>query len=371
MLRTLCRQYTSLTDEDIGKLAEIEKTISYFATIANADIFIDCFLEKEEKGIVVAHAMPETNSQYSSNITGQFVLPQNEPIVFLTRKMKISIRDEKALSQENKYVLQRTAPIKNDKDQIIGVLIQENDITSSVNTNKKLEEMGRTTERLTDRLLHAQREGSIAGNHEIIANSESGEKNILLREMHHRIKNNLQIISSILSMQERRSHSQETKRILKENVSRINSIALVHEVLLNDDGRLINLNALVSKLILYLKDCAVSEEEEISIVLEGDEIIVDSDKATSILLIINELITNALQHAFKVKKRGEIKVKFVYGHMYCVIMVTDNGSGFAEREKDRGSLGLELMKKIAVDKLNSRLKIETGKDGTVASFDFR
>ncbi len=370
MLRKICQQYTSLTNEDIQQLEEMEKQISYFSAISNADIFIDCFLDNEEKGIVVAHAMPETGSQYRGNITGQFVLHENEPIVFLTKKMDVSIRDEKAITQENQYVLQRTVPIKNPCGQIIGILIQENNITNSVNTNRKLEEMEKETERLADRLQHAEQERGALKQRGSSSPMEE-ENQIMLKEMHHRIKNNLQLISSILSMQERRSQCKETKSVLKDDIGRINSIAWVHEALLNEGGREIPLNTLAEKLVLYLRDWTESMGKHIEIRLEGDHIVVDSEKAASIMLILNELVTNALRHGFPFPRQGTVIIQFIYGRVYSTIVVTDNGIGFEKAKISPNSLGLTLMKKIAGDKLDSSLEIRSGEYGTTASFDFK
>ncbi|MDO4544799.1 MAG: sensor histidine kinase [Bacillota bacterium] len=381
-LKELCRSNTALSTEDIEQLETIASAIPYFAKLSNHDIFIECFLKDEEKGIVVAHGRPEGNSQYSADITGELVLPENEPMVFFTRDTGMAMREKKAFTQEGKYVLQRTVPIKNKENRVIGVLIQESDMTSSVHRDNKLQEMGRTTERLTERLYMAENDEGVITNRSADQSSQIDDTRLMTKELHHRIKNSLQLISSILSMQERRSECEETKQALRENSSRINSIALLHEILLSDQKGMVDLNALTEKLIRTLKDFALTEEAPVSITLSGDTLQVDADKATSVLLILNELITNALRHAFKGREHmtdNTINIHFVDGSLYSLVMVTDNGMGFvqdvpgtssAKAPLAGGSLGLDLVRILVSEKLQGELNIQSDELGTKVTFDF-
>jgi two-component sensor histidine kinase len=121
------------------------------------------------------------------------------------------IRDLKAITQENKAVKQDVVPIRNRQGQVIAVLIREKDVSESISTSKKLDEVARTAGQLTETTI---KEGSVA-----------------MKEIHHRIKNNLQTVASILNIQARRSSSEELRNALKENISRVLSIAAIHDIL--------------------------------------------------------------------------------------------------------------------------------------------
>lgn len=371
MLRELCRKYTDLTDSDIKILESIEKNLNYFSLMLNTDIFIDCFFKDETKAVVVAHERPETNSQYNAKITGQYVLPHNEPIVFAVKKTGVVIRDEKAFTQEDKFVLQRVVPIKNEEGNIIAVMIQESDITGNVNMERKMETMGKTTEKLTTMFLNHENSG-LPDLHNSDANND-----VIVWEMHHRIKNNLQMISSILNMQARRSTTEETKRLLKEDISKINSIALIHESVLVGDVGEVKLKELVEKFVNLYRMQIEEDEPGITITVEGDEIPIASTKATPIMLVINELVTNATRHAFVTSGSGTINILLMYGTLYSSVLVSDDGDGMKPVE-EKGSIvsehqktGLALVKKMVEEKLMGHIRFKSDGNGTSVLFDFR
>lgn len=464
MLKQLCRRYTDLTEEDITKLEQIAAMLPYFCQLSGADIFIDCMLREEKKGVVVAHGQPGAYSQYEKNITGAMVLPENEPIVFFTGETGVSMRDAKGISQENKTVMQKTTPVYNDRGRIIGILIEETDVTGSMKQAQKLDEMGRTTAQLTETLLdlrggdnvitqhinagivvfdrdmtvnyvnpyaqklyrelgypelltglpldqvclvdgtHLQQliEGGIercetaAAGKNLVVRFQRGErgeglimnledvselkqkeqqlveKSAMIREMHHRIKNNLQMVSSILSMQQRRSCCGETKEVLAENISRINSIASVHELLIEAEEQEADLWALLEKLISSMKNYACSEDKQLDIHLLGDRLYVDSDQALAIVLITNELVTNAVQHGYEERQQGLVEVIVTSGMTYSSVAVRDGGRGFDPEAKQEGHLGLDLIRLLVEDKLKGQLQIQSSPGrGTIAKFDFQ
>ena len=369
MLRELCHRYTDLTDSDIEILESIEKTLKYFSLMLNTDMFIDCFFRDETKAVVVAHERPETNSQYKERITGQYVLPQNEPIVFAARNSGVVIRDEKAFTQENKVVLQRVVPVKNDEGTIIAVIIQESDITGNVQMKKKMEMMGQTTEKLTTLLLNDEGDGAIGINNGVEIND------LIVSEMHHRIKNNLQMVSSILNMQARRSRSEETKQLLREDMNRINSIALIHEALLIGDVGTVNLKALVERFAALYRLQLENGPNDINIEVEGDDISVDSAKATSIMLVINELVTNAVTHAFGDDGAGSVRITMLYGKLFSSVIVADDGMGIADINDVSGNtyeekIGIKLIRKLVEEKLAGHISFSSDESGTRVLFDF-
>ncbi|MCR3761090.1 histidine kinase N-terminal domain-containing protein [Clostridium felsineum] len=196
-------------------------------------------------------------------------------------------------------------------------------------------------------------------------------KAVAIREIHHRVKNNLQTIASILRLQARRIEDYHAKKAFYESINRILSIATTHEVLAQkgiDDAD-------IKVILLKLKDNAIRNSLEcnknIIIKLQGDNIYVNSDKATAIAIVVNELIENSIKHAFYDKEEGIIEILINKGYGYASIAVSDNGSGFKGKKLREDSLGLNIVKSIVTDKLNGNIKIETNENGTKVAFDLK
>ena len=111
--------------------------------------------------------------------------------------------------------------------------------------------------------------------------------------------------------------------------------------------------------------------KDINIDLLGDNFIVDSEKATSIALVVNELLQNALKHAFSDKNKGLIKVKIYQGYNYSNITIVDNGVGFDINSMKENRLGFKIVKTIVDDKLKGHLELESSNEGTKIVFDFK
>ena len=184
------------------------------------------------------------------------------------------------------------------------------------------------------------------------------EKELLLNEIHHRVKNNLQIISSLLNLQSARIDSQEAKDGFKKSVYRIRTIAQVHEMLYRSD----NLAAI--EFVDYAKDLSrtlfiayYTPDTDLSLQIEGKNTKLGIDKAIPCGLLLNELITNSLKHAFKGKKKGTIKIKFSdLGDSYR-LMVADNGVGLPDGFPLKDSMGSKLLRAL-VDQLEGTLEID-------------
>lgn len=195
-------------------------------------------------------------------------------------------------------------------------------------------------------------------------------KAVAIREIHHRVKNNLQTIASILRLQSRRINNEEAKNAFNESIGRILSIAATHEVLAQNGIDDVDIKTILGK----IKDNAIRNfmqyNKKIDIRLLGDSFYVNSDKATSIAIIINELIENSLEHAFVNSDKGYIEIVIKKGIMYSNISVTDSGNGFDIYSRTSESLGLEIVKSIVKDKLNGEMTIESTQNGTKAMFSF-
>lgn len=195
-------------------------------------------------------------------------------------------------------------------------------------------------------------------------------KSVAMREIHHRVKNNLQTIASLLRLQSRRIESKEMRKLFQESISRILSIAVTHEVLARNGVDDVDIKSILCKIKKNALSYGIEENKNIEVEILGDSFIVNSDKATSIALIVNELLQNSLHHGFCNKDNGHIEVIIQKGIMYSNISILDNGQGFDVKKVGKESLGLNIVKGMVKDKLSGSIKIESSIHGTKIVFDF-
>lgn len=177
-------------------------------------------------------------------------------------------------------------------------------------------------------------------------NKSLEEKDVLLREIHHRVKNNLQIVSSLLSLQSRYIEQPETIEMFKESQSRIKSMALIHEKLYQTgDLTRINLEEYVEELVADLFRSYSVNSHLITYKIISDNILLDINTAIPCGLIINELVTNSIKHAFTGTQTGEITIELNCKDENFIMNVQDNGIGFPEdlNLDDIKTLGLQLV----------------------------
>ena len=176
------------------------------------------------------------------------------------------------------------------------------------------------------------------------------EKELLLREIHHRVKNNLQIISTLLSLQSSKSGKINVEDLYMESQNRIQSIALIHEKLYkSDDLAHINFEAYVKDLVSDLFDSYGVNSSRIKLNLNIEEVTMGIETAIPCGLIINELVSNSLKHGFSSSETGQINVELRKDGEYSLI-ISDTGSPFPE-EMDiisNDTLGLELIKNLVI-----------------------
>lgn len=355
-LRELCWTHTALSGEEVDLLEQVAASLQYMADLTGADVFIDCLDRAGETAVVVAHARPSgVISAYQRSVLGQTALREKEPAVYHAFRTGMVVRDLKAVTQEDQTVRQDAAPIRNGAGKVIAVLIREKDVSGTLSRERKFRELARERESQTASML-----GLAAGDAHAVA----------MKEIHHRVKNNLQLVASILNIQARKSADPQLKRAFQENTSRVLSIAAIHDILTTggDDDR-VELRPLLEKLRRNLQSM-LPQGQEIMISVRGDQMAVSSDKATSIALVVNELLTNALEHGFTGRQKGNVTVTLLRGRETATITVEDDGQGFSLGEKREESLGLELISTIVRDKLGGKLQVQSGPEGTRAMFDF-
>ena len=354
-LREICRKHTKLSTADIERLETLAGQLPMISDLTGADIFIDCPTVSGE-AVVVSHARPSWKvGAYSENVVGQYALCDNEPAVFETLRTNTQVRDIKAITQENRSVKQDVVPIGGENGECIAALIRETDITETLVQEKKYRQLSEHYERMDAS----------------IRTYDGSEYDVRLREVHHRIKNNLQIIASILNLQARGCKDEYTKRILHENVGRVLTIASIHDILTQKGvEQSIDCFALMNRLKQNLSSF-VPYGKRIAITVEGDSMVVGAETASSVALVANELITNALQHAFAGRESGEIKISLIAGKLIHTILISDNGCGYAPSDCAGASFGLKIVESTVRDKLRGHLRIHADGAGTRVSFDFK
>jgi two-component sensor histidine kinase len=200
-------------------------------------------------------------------------------------------------------------------------------------------------------------------------------KTSVIKEIHHRVKNNLQTIASLLRMQMRRVESQEARDVLQESLHRILSISLVHEILSHHDEENIDISDVAQKLLTLLLHSMVSRESRIEAKFEGQKLILPSEAATSIALVINELITNAIEHGFEGIHEGTISVIIHNEGTWGMMVIADNGRGMdidaVRNYKGRKHLGLQIVSTLVEKDLHGTLNFSLAEpQGTKAIIRF-
>lgn len=173
----------------------------------------------------------------------------------------------------------------------------------------------------------------------------SQEKEMLLNEIHHRVKNNLQVVSSLLNMQSREVKDEKVLKALKEGRDRVHSMALVHQMFYqeHEDTASIEAHKYIEKLCNSLIRSYRGEDGGIKLNLDVEECLLDIDRATLIGLIANELVSNSLKYAFENKNEGELSVSLKPVNDKFELTVSDNGKGKTKKSSDGSSFGLKLV----------------------------
>jgi PAS domain S-box-containing protein len=185
------------------------------------------------------------------------------------------------------------------------------------------------------------------------------EKEMLLKEIHHRVKNNLMIISSLLNLQSRYIKDKASQDIFKESQNRARSMALIHERLYQaTDLKRIDFGEYISELATELFHTYVSDHGLIELKINVEDIFLDINTAIPLGLIVNELITNSLKHAFPDGNNGEINVEFRQLDNHYEFTVRDNGIGFPKDIdfENSDSLGLRIVSSLT-DQIDGHIEL--------------
>ncbi len=198
------------------------------------------------------------------------------------------------------------------------------------------------------------------------------EKEVLLREIHHRVKNNLQIITGLLDKQARKSSDVAVRKLVKEGQERIQSMALIHQNLYESDQLSgIDIKSYLQELSQNIQRSQAVSPEQIQLNLDVDTENLDIDTAIPVGLILNELLTNSYKYAFPAQRKGSIKVDFKKNKDRYLLQVSDDGVGFILEEggNKTKSLGLSLVNGL-VRQLSGTIEWLAVERGTMVSIQF-
>jgi two-component sensor histidine kinase len=195
-------------------------------------------------------------------------------------------------------------------------------------------------------------------------------KAVAISEIHHRVKNNLQTIASLLKLQARRIDDPVAKTAFNESISQVLSIAATHEALAGEGRDHVDLKAILETIRGNFQTHGMLVNKQVEIVVRGDNIFCNSDIATSTALVVNEVVQNCLKYAFIGRKAGHIDIEIFQGERYANIAIIDDGVGYDLKQGESESLGLMIVRRIVAEKLRGILKTESNNNGTKVMFDF-
>ena len=241
---------------------------------------------------------------------------------------------------ENLWISSTLTPIYDEDGTLKKLVVVDSDITAGKNMQKQIE-------------------------------TSLKEKDVLLKEIHHRVKNNLQIIISLLNLQTGYIKDEVTLKAVKDGQSRVRSMALVHEKFYqSDELSEIDFAEYIEKLCHYLYQSYGDKTDRIDVQIKGDKIGLDMDTAMPCGLLVNEIVSNAYKYAFPDQEKGTILIEFKKSNGKMTLFIHDNGIGFPieyDLEKSE-SLGMQLIQALT-SQLDGELKVSR-ENGTTFEISF-
>ncbi|GFP20835.1 two-component system, sensor histidine kinase PdtaS [Candidatus Hakubella thermalkaliphila] len=309
-----------------GKLHEID--ISSFRTHG------DGLIEVDQTGRIT-FVSPNAVSTYrklglQDNLLGMKIdeLGLDESVIM--EALRGMLPREKEVSERGAVVQKKAIPLFQD-DKVIGALAIVRDITDL---------------RQKDRVIKI--------------------KEITLQEIHHRIKNNLQAVSSLLRMQARRARNEEAKEVLSKAINRISIIATVHDLLAKGKGEYVDFSHILKQVLEMMKASLGDENKEVSFELRGRGFSIPADDMISLTLVITELVQNATEHAFIGRQEGKVLIDFHDDSQMAWVEVRDDGvglpPGFGLHSGE--SLGFQIVRTLVEEELGGYIRIRSDRRGT-------
>ena len=352
------------TYEDITKRKDAEKNLAYSNTMLRTEqeTSIDGILVVDEAGKILSFnrrfmdiwGIPEdlVNSRADDPVLAYVMEKVSDPEQFLDRvRYLYDHREEKSTEEiplkDNRVFERYSAPMIGENNTYFGRVWFFHDITGRKRAQEDLTRLNRNLDGLVQERTQAlEEEVAQRKKAEEIVRASLEEKIVLLREVHHRVKNNLQILISLFNLQSRTFADPQVIAALQESVQRIRAMSMVHEKLYSgrDIARIEFINYLSSLANSQLSFYQLSPGK-IKLEVNGGKIMLDINTAIPLGLVMNELVSNALKHAFPGDRRGIIRIDATEVEDCLEIIFADDGIGIPSEFDDKASktLGLRLV----------------------------
>ena len=191
-------------------------------------------------------------------------------------------------------------------------------------------------------------------------------KSAMIKEVHHRLKNNLQLLVSILRMQARRTNTEEARQLLNEAMNRLLSMSVIHESLSYGEGEELNLRDVIKQVVSQTQSGMVGPNHPIRIrIVEDQDVLLPPNKVTTCALVFNELLLNAVKHGFSNQSGGEVRIYLYDKGNEVKLVMEDTGKGLPENfSPDRNaSIGLDIIRTLVQDDLKGHIEFSTPPSG--------
>lgn len=288
-----------------GKIVEVSKSVRKLLDSQNR--VINCKIS--QINIVHIKDLHKFIKSINSILNGKSIEPFRS--IFLTPE------------NDEIHVLVRISPVESD-DEIIGIFINATDITDQLLLEESKQESTTLQKALTD-------------------------KEMLVREIHHRTKNNLMIMASLFSLTSADIEDENAKAIFNQTHSRVKSMALIHEKLYrSDDLKCINFGDYIRNLGQDLSNIFLSENSKVQLIMDVEDLKINIETAINVGLILNELLTNSIKYAFPEGRKGNIFINFHQTDNHYIMIVADDGVGLPQDLdlENCDSLGLNLVRNL-------------------------
>lgn len=191
------------------------------------------------------------------------------------------------------------------------------------------------------------------------------EKEMLLDEIHHRVKNNLQLVFNMLDLQSRSLADQNAQKALKDSMHRVSTMALLHQKLYQEDlvGG-VRMPDYVDQLLHSLYLSYRDQEHEVAVEVDVQDMVLDIDTTIPLGLIINELVTNSFKYAFRDRVSGHLRVGLHQGEGNLLLEVRDNGPGMPEAALKKGNFGMRMVRSLA-RQVKAQMEVQNDRGTTV------
>ena len=266
-------------------------------------------------------------------------------------KLFITMRDSVSNNKTQKATIKQNMQYNFDKKETLAKIEHEKELTrTKVEKNKQRIIIWGVSIGLLLILIFSfiiVKRLRISNAQKLIIEQKNAENELLLGEIHHRVKNNLQVISSLLGLQERSINDKSAKAAIIEGKERVKSMGLIHKLLYQHDNYSgVEMNDYVNKLIHGLLDSFGMDKSNIKLNLDFSKIKLDVDTAIPVGLIINELVINSLKYAYENIESPSLKVNLIETDKELILEIADNGNGKMTELNNSKSFGMKLVKSM-------------------------